>query len=76
MSRGEKGMNPFQPRFPGKGTGGDFGLTPGTFRGRGINEWPGGTAPGKRGGEGDGSFNGSVLSSVNMSYLVCLTSNY
>ena len=24
MSRGEKGTTPFQPRFPGKGTGGDF----------------------------------------------------
>ena len=68
MSRGEKGMAPFQPRFPGKGTGREFGLTPGTFRGRGINKVTGGergsprTAPGKRGGEGDSRFNGFVLS--------------
>ena len=58
MPRGEKGVAPFQPRFPGKGTGGDFGLNPGTFWGRGIKKVTGGergsprTAPGK--GEGDG----------------------
>ena len=72
MSRGEKGTAPFQPRFSGKGTRGDFGLTPGAFRGRGINDWPGGeggnprTSPRIRGGEGDRTFNGFVLSNLNI----------
>ena len=46
-------------------------MNPGTFRGRGIKKVTGGergsprTAPGKRGGDGESSFNGSVLSSYN-----------
>ena len=57
-----------------RGHSGDEGrlwLDSRAFQGRGINEWAGGergcprTSPRFRGGEGDGTFNGSILSSWN-----------
>ena len=70
MSRGEKGVPPFNPVFRGRGRGETLTRQRGHSGGRGINEVTGGergsprTAPGKRGGEGESSFNGSVLSTV------------
>ena len=74
LGPGEKrGWHPFHPGFRGRGQGETLTRLWGHSGGRGINEVTRGergsprTAPGKRGGEGDSSFNGSVLSSLKVS---------
>ena len=81
-SRGEKGTPPFNPFFSGRGRGETLTRLWGHSGGRASMNWPGGkrgwprTIPGKRGGEGDNTFNGSVLSSKNQSSLEWFSNQY